>query len=537
MRDLLHRRRFLTQMGLGATASLLLPGGRISARPGPRPSAAALPRSTPEAQGVSSKGLLSFLRSIETARLALHSVMVVRHGHVVAEGWWAPYRPEHRHTLYSLSKSFTSTAIGLAVAEGRLSLEDKVRRFFAQDFPAVIDPRLESLKVRDLLMMGTGHLKESLTGSGFSAQDPDWVRRVLAAPVERDPGTHFVYNNGATYLLSAILQEATGQSVVDYLKPRLFDPLGIVGADWETDPAGRNTGAWGLRVRTEDLAKFGQLYLSGGLWGGERVLPESWVSQATGRRIETVSEAEVEKRKSNDWAQGYGYQFWQCRHNAFRGDGALGQFCIGLRDQDGVVAITAEVGDMQAVMNAVWDNLLPAMGQGTLPTDAPAHGELQKTLASLTLPTPTGAKELPSGMRPGKKVYRLEANSLGIQKISLQLRGDRCEVSLFKDRGEQRLVCGMGHWVTGMTDISPVPLKLQPTSGPKELPTAVACSAAWADDKTLSMRWQFVETAHYDTVRCQLEGDRLRWEFKRSISVLNPGSADPRPILTGALQS
>lgn len=535
MRDLLHRRGFLTQVGLGATTALLLPRVSTSARPSARVPGASLPRSAPEAQGVSSQGVMSFLRAIETSKLSLHSVMVVRHGHVVAEGWWAPYRAEYRHTLYSLSKSFTSTAIGLAVAEGRLSLDDKVRRYFAQDFPAVIDPRLESLRIRDLLMMGTGHLKESLTGAGFSPQDPGWVRRILAAPLERDPGTHFVYNNGATYLLSAILQEATGETVLDYLKPRLFEKLGIVGADWETDPSGRNMGAWGLRVKTEDVAKLGELYLKGGLWGRERVLPDSWVAEATGRRIATVADADADKQKKNDWAQGYGYQFWQCRHNAFRGDGAMGQFCIGLRDQDGVVAITAELGDMQGVMNAVWEHLLPAMGQGVLAPDPGAHAALQKTLASLALPTPVGAKVLPKGMRPGKRTYRLEANPQGFQKLSLDFRGDRCEVSLFKDRSEQRLVCGMGHWVTGTTDISPVPLKLLATSGPMELPGTVAGSAAWTDDKSLAMRWQFVETAHYDTIRCQFQGDSLRWEFKRSLSVLNPGSVDPRPALTGTL--
>ncbi|MBW7461807.1 serine hydrolase, partial [Paenibacillus sepulcri] len=152
----------------------------------------------------------------------------------------------------------------------------------------------------------------------------------LAAPVEHEPGTHFVYNSGATYMLSAILQKVTGQTLLEYLQPRLIEPLGIKGAAWDVCPRGINVGGWGLNVTTEDIARFGQLYLQKGMWNGQRLLTEEWIAEATSSQISNGDGG------VNDWAQGYGYQFWRCRHGVYRGDGAFGQFCIVMPEQDAV---------------------------------------------------------------------------------------------------------------------------------------------------------------------------------------------------------
>ena len=196
--------------------------------------------------------------------------------------------------------------------------------------------------------------------------------------VEREPGSLFVYNTAATYMLSAILQKLTGQTLLDYLTPRLFDPLGIVGATWETCPRGISTGGFGLNIKTEDIAKFGQLYLQQGAWNGQQLLSPEWIDEATRKHIDNDNVAV-------EWRQGYGYQFWRCRHNAYRGDGAFGQFCIVLPEKDLVVAITSGTNDMQGVMDGIWEIILPALAGEALPESKTEHERLLARLARVWL--------------------------------------------------------------------------------------------------------------------------------------------------------
>ena len=296
-----------------------------------------LPRSTPESQGISSSAILTFVEAVQDQIHEFHSFMLMRHGQVVAEGWWSPYAPEKQHMLFSLSKSFTSSAIGLAVGEGRLSIDDRVLSFFPEDAPAEISPNLAAMRVRHLLSMSTGNADDTMLPL-HQREDGDWVKAFLACPVEYEPGTHFLYNTGASFMLSAIIQKITGMKLIDYLTPRLFEPLGIEGAWWEELPKGINTGGFGLNVKTEDIACFGQTYLQKGKWNGKQILSEAWVELASSKHISNGSDPE------RDWEQGYGFQFWRCRHNAYRGDGAFGQYCIVMPDQDAVLAITSGVG-------------------------------------------------------------------------------------------------------------------------------------------------------------------------------------------------
>src|SRR5205823_3437029 len=282
----------MTRMKNYFLVGLVACGGTICAAA--EPAASALPRSSPEAQGLASSAILAFVEAADRDIDALHSVMLVRHGHVVAEGWWSPYDAEAPHALYSLSKSFTSTAVGLAVAEGKLSLDDEVLKLFPDDTPKAPGPNLKAMRVSDLLRMSTGHQTEPPR-----KPDEPWAKTFLAHPVPFKPGTHFLYNTSATYMLSAAVQKATGQTVLDYLKPRLFEPLGIEHPTWEASPQGISAGGFGLSVRTEDIAKFGQLYLQKGKWHGKPLVPESWVDAATARQTANGS------NPKSDWDQGY----------------------------------------------------------------------------------------------------------------------------------------------------------------------------------------------------------------------------------------
>jgi CubicO group peptidase (beta-lactamase class C family) len=344
-----------------------------------------LPRSSPEAQGVSSADIRAFVRAADLKINTLHSFMLVRHGHVVAECWWKPEAADKPHVMHSLSKSFTCTAVGLAVAEGKLNIDDHVLKFFPEDAPAEPSENLKAMRVRDLLTMTCGHETEAK----FTPDTP-WVKTFLAQPVPFKPGTHFQYNTPGSYMLSAIVTKVTGQTVLDYLKPRLFEPLGIENPTWQASPQGISCGGFGLFIRTEDIARFGQLYLQKGKWNGKQLVPASWVEIATSRQVEN-KDAPSGRGNKPDWQQGYGFQFWQCQHGAFRGDGANGQFCIVLPEQDAVIAITADTRDMQAEINVVWDKLLPAFHSAILPPNPAEEAKFKESFAGLKAhpPTPT----------------------------------------------------------------------------------------------------------------------------------------------------
>jgi CubicO group peptidase (beta-lactamase class C family) len=332
-----------------------------------------LPRSTPESQGISSAAIQDFVEAADTSVNSIHSFMLVRHGQVVAEAWWQPESPTKPHVLWSLSKSFTSTAIGLAVEDGKLSIDDPVLKFFPDDAPAEPSANLRAMRVRDLLTMTTGHQDEVNW-----REAPDWAKAFLAHPVPHKPGTHFRYNTPATYMLSAIVQKATGQTVLDFLTERLFTPLGIETPQWDTSPQGISIGGYGLYLKTEDIAKFGQLYLQHGQWNGQQLVPAAWIEQATSKQVSNGSDPNA------DWDQGYGFQFWRCRYGAYRGDGKDGQFCIVLPEQDAVIAITANTANMAAELSLVWEKLLPAFSDHALEENPSALAQLKAATEQLT---------------------------------------------------------------------------------------------------------------------------------------------------------
>jgi CubicO group peptidase (beta-lactamase class C family) len=338
-----------------------------------------LPRSTPEAQGVRSDAIRAFVEAAKERINTLHSFMLVRHGKVIAEAWWKPESPEKPHVLWSLSKSFASTAVGLAVAEGKVGLDDEVVKFFPDVVPSQPSEHLRAMRVRHLLSMSGGHETEPK----FDVQKGPTVRGFLEHPVVHAPGSWFRYNTPSTYMCSAIVTKVTGQTVVDYLKPRLFDPLGIDSPRWDVSEEGYSKGGYGLYLRTEDLAKFGELYLRGGKWGGAQLIPESWVRLATSKQVDNDR---APSAKNPEWSQGYGFQFWRCRHNAYRGDGRDGQICLVMPDQDAVLAITAQTGQMQAELDLVWEKLLPAFEGRALSPDDAGHGRLREALSRLEVP-------------------------------------------------------------------------------------------------------------------------------------------------------
>ena len=339
-----------------------------------------LKRVTPESVGISSSVILDLLESIRKKGVEMHSFMLLRHGKVCAEGWWHPYSPNIPHIMFSFSKSLTSTAIGFAVQEGYLSVEDKLVDIFPEHLPEVISENLAKCTVAHLLMMGCGHEVEIPI---LEFRD-SWISNFLAHPFVYEPGTHFLYNTAGTNMLCAILKEKTGQNLTEFLKPRLFDPLEM-GEVPCFAYRGIEAGGFGTKLCTEAMARFTQFVANKGVWEGKQLLSAAWFDAATAKHIDNRAET---PDKNSDWQQGYCYQFWRCKpEGVFRGDGAFGQFGIVMPDQDAVLVITS-VGTgsgMQDTADAVWNSLIPAMQDAPLSENADTHAVLAHYLQNLSL--------------------------------------------------------------------------------------------------------------------------------------------------------
>ncbi len=526
------RRLFLSQAGalmMGVAAPGLFNGAAPAGK-------SALPRSKPESQGVSSAGILKFVREAEKQNAGLHSFMVVRHGHVIAEGWWYPYAPEIPHELYSLSKNFASTAIGFAVQEKILTVEDKVISFFPDSLPGVLNDHLRAMTVRDLLIMASGHSSDTLWPM-LRHPERNWPATFFATPLEYPPGTRFVYDSGCTYMLSAILQRLTGMTMSDYLQPRLFQPLGITEVTWDCDPRGVNVGAAGLWLKTEDLAKFGEFYLRKGKWNGRQLLSEEWIEEATSFKIRNDETGTPTKKEEDDIKQGYGYQFWMSRpvaKGAYRAEGAFCQYSIVMPHADAVVAITAEGISTKRVMDLVWYTLMPALEPDKLLPDQQGYSELTAKLKGLRLEPPELKHAFkPSG--PMKRKYVMDRNTLGFEYVYFEFGESAATFTVETGEKTCKIVCGSKDWHMGNTDLPGSPPNLL---APVPLPRSVWKVAAfgdWSDEQTFVMTWRFFETPHYDIVTCRFGKDTLEIQFANSITRILNTVRDPRPVLMGKL--
>jgi CubicO group peptidase (beta-lactamase class C family) len=447
-----------------------------------------LPRSTAREQGVDPAAVLAFVDAVDAdPAVELHSLMVLRHGHVVAEGWWAPHTAQRTRLLYSLSKSFTSTALAFAISEGLVQLNDTAVSHFPEFADEITDQRSRSITLRDLASMASGHdhdmWQEAL------ARDPEEpVRGFLLLPPDQPPGTVFAYSQPCTYTLAAVIQSRAGARLSEYLSPRLFKPLGIGEVGWQCRPPGRELGFSGLFARTEDVAKLGQLYLQRGRWGERQLLPEGYVEEATSQRAATPKEEDV------DWRQGYGYQFWMSR-NGFRGDGAFGQFCLVLPEQDAVVAMTGGTEATQALLNHVWESLLPGLGVSGLVEDG--QDDLEQRLQNLSL-APVGGLPRPASWEDWASTqFMVTAGPGGVSpsrlaSVAIATINGGPQVTLDEPGNALTFSANCGRW-----SIS------EPRDANGDA-VPVAASAGWRSDQSLEIHAIFLETPHRMDIVCSL---------------------------------
>jgi CubicO group peptidase (beta-lactamase class C family) len=439
-------------------------------------------RATPESQGLESSAVLALVHALSEPKYGTHSLMVVRHGKVVAEGWWGPYSADRPHIMFSISKSFTATAIGIAESEGLLSIDDTILSFFPSYATPAAVANAGDLRVRHLLAMATGHAVDTMEVMR-PLQGEDWVKVFLECPIVFPPGTHFLYNSGASFVLAALLTSRTGQSVLDYLTPRLFEPLGITTPPWEVNPRGINLGASGLRLHTEDVAKLGELYLRHGQWNGQQLLTPEWVDQASAIQVSNGDEP------NSDWSEGYGFQWWRTRNNGFRADGAHGQFSLVWPDLDLVVAITAGTGVNREVPATVWEHLSVGAHDEPIEENAAAVSDLDAALANLDLDSPAFLETDPdiAAQWNGRQID-VSFNTFGVSSVGFSFSDSTVSLRLSTSQGETETLTGdRSAWAEGYTSLWPY----------EEMRGAVtATRAGWTDESTLEVHEQCIETPY-----------------------------------------
>lgn len=467
-----------------------------------------LPISSPSEQGVDARGIEAFVDALETdPAVDPHGVIVLRHGTVIAQGFWAPYTAERIRLVYSVSKTFTASALGFAVAEGLLGLDDLVVDHFPEFAAEVTGARSRRIRIRHLASMASGHAVDMLERA-VVADPREPIRGFLLQEPEFEPGTHFTYNQLCPYTIAAIIQRATGQTLTEYLRTRLLDPLRIGPVGWQQYPPGRDLGFSGLHTTAGSIAELGQLYLQDGMWQGRRLLPEGWVQQVSTAHIETPGE-------QGDWALGYGFQVWRSRYG-YRMDGAFGQLCLILPEQDAVVMVTTATDTAQAVLTAAWQHLIPAFDAAADPTD---DAPLARRLAGLTVPTMATEPEPASAADwTGEFAPAAEPGDFGLSSVQVD-EDDGWHVTLGDGSRSARLPLGAPGWAGGASADPP----------------AIAVAGGWTAADTAMLDLALLETPHRVTIELHLAARTfgVRWA-----TVPLPGTAPstlfdlaaPRPL-------
>ncbi len=404
---------------------------------------------SPESVGISSAAIERFIDTMceHEEDQETHGFTIIRHKKIVAEGFFAPFKDEP-HVIQSCSKAFTAAAVGLAVQEGLLGLDDPVANYLPEYLPENPDPRTMKMTVRQLMFMADGHEKKVFAYPNFEIAPAQLKRDFFAAPFAHDSGTVFKYENTDPYILSAVINKVTGMDMMDYLKPRFLDKLKLNPYHLKDDE-GMTVGYSTIRLRMEELARFGQCYMDGGVWEGERIFSEEWVKDATAKHIDTL--AAKRKVKDDDWKQGYAYLMWRGQHNSFRFCGAFGQICACYPDYDLMICLNS--GHTQVVqdeLDSFYENILTKL-EDSLPENPEALESLRRRCASLSLPQKYSPASPMVPVVSGKH-YEVHDDEY-VTGAQLDFEDDVCHVTLDL-KGGDKFVVNAGLRDFAMTDFT-----------------------------------------------------------------------------------
>ena len=439
-----------------------------------------LPRSTPEEQGVPSKALVALFDSLHALPLTdMHAVVVMRHGKVIGEMYPKPYAPEYRHTMYSCSKTFVGIAVGLAIEDNRLRLDDRIAAIFPELLPDSVSKDLADMTVRHLLTMASGVKPDW----NMRSRGKEWIRTFLSKPV-KEPGTQYAYDSMVSYMLAAVVQKVTGKKLTEYLQERVFTPMNVTEWAWEESPEGVNTGGWGVHIQPESLAKFGQLILNEGRWEGKQLVPTEWIREMCKKHRETGREV-------------YGYHIWHCggHDGAVRADGALGQYVISVLDKDMVVVMTeATLGNGRDQRRLIWDVLLPHIQDEPLPANKKDYQKLLKKQDGYKLAEVKGKASSAFASNWENKTIELGKNTFGWKSLKLNFGKKEVTMTVTETNGKSyELPFGYQQWMTTTFDSYP-PYSITPIDRFKGLegPYYASGSYAWISKEELQLKAHYV---------------------------------------------
>jgi len=488
-----------------------------------------LPRSTPEEQGVPSKTIATFFQQVAEKGYDVHGLMMLRHGKVIAEHWWAPYAPQYQHAMYSATKTFTGAAVGFAVQEGLLKIEDKVTSFFPDMLPETISPELSKLTVKHLLTMSVGHASTQYAGSGDSQ-----VRSFLAAKFAYEPGTSFAYNISASHMLSHIITKVSGVSLYEFLKPRLLDPLGIEDVVWEMDNDGYNMGNGGTHMKTSDLAKMGLFIMNKGKWNGKQLLNPAWIEAATKPQILQHPEwtAEQIENATEDGSQGYGYQMWMGRHHSFRAIGGQNQLIMMIPEYDFILVCHSQIGDEAGFNKLIYD-MLPSMSKQKLVADK--SFALNKTISGYAIKRPFEGNST-TKVTMSTRRYQMDENITSIRNVLFRFDASgNCYLTLITPTAIHNIPFGLDNWLMGATDRT---LSVSRTVYPNPMgvtPVRTAGTCTWTGTNQLSAYYlSMFNPGSTETFKFTFEGDQLKMEViappvqRRPQAAQGPQTATPQ---------
>lgn len=437
--------------------------------------------------------LIEFMKKCKESKTDIHSFEIIQNGEVKVKIAPAPYSFEYKQQLYSLSKSFSSTAIGFLVDDGVVDINDRVVDIFSDKCPENIGENLSEMRLRHLLSMNTGHDRCLLNDI---RRDEDPVKSFLKFEPEFEPGTHFFYNNAATFMLAEIVRKYTDMTMYDFLNQRLFVPLGISETYWNTFADGNSQGAVGLHASADDVAKLGLLYLNKGMYNGRRILSEKWVETATKAWSDNSTNG------TPDWVAGYGFQFWRNDRDGFRGDGAFGQLCMVLPSKNMVFAMETYSEDMQGEISLVYelaDNL---------------YGESDVTGEELCV-FADGYND-PCEYKEGKitnRLYRCDENGFGMTFISLS-EEDECINLNFSDGTKwQTMKFGKGKFIENNITIKKFKPTLEELAGHDEKENVHFVAYCTFKNDELHLHFNYLDNPHLDEYICKF--DEHLFEMKK----------------------
>lgn len=456
--------------------------------------------------------VLAFLDDMAAQDLELDSVMLWRNGAVAAEGWWWPYRPEIPHMLHSATKSFTGTGVGIAIGEGLVALDDPVLKFFPGRVAAP-SANLAAMTVESLLTQTSGHAI-GISGSSWRPIKTSWVDEFFKVSVPFAPGAKFAYSSATSYMLSAIINQVTDQSMDAYLRPRLFQPLGMRHVRWDVGPEGVNPGGNGLSTTTADFLKLGVLHLQGGRWNGRQVVPTAW------------TDAVARPTHGNP----YSYQWWLAPDDlGYYAAGKFGQFCYVLPRLDAVLAMTAGVADNLATRERMHATAFRHAARMCPPSKAPAAASgrtrMATRLESLRVLPPFTRSSSPMAQAVNGRAFACAENADGVRSVGVRIAGDQLDFTLVDPRGTHVVRNGLADWTESRTTMTGGYLhhEYEPET------MQVVAGARWLAPDRLEMTWQFVESGFRDVAVLTFAGEIVRYDRRTNV---NSGPL-ARPTITG----